>query len=454
MKRLVDKWRNVVYEQFYELTEDNVRDTLLLFDSLASQAGIDSLVDNVQLVVVCSSVFSFPKYTNKIDRQILHNTIPYPRNKERIDQVVKSSISDNSTPLTTSSGHNNSQPLVSSSSLGSITLLQSDTSYQEQYVFLLNCVLPYIASNSIYTSSMTIAIIARLSMYIAQDQILDLLVNLVNALEIFITVGEQCFLPVCIAVIAIENICCGAIDSGDSLHAGSVLSLRALLQALRTSVKVSSIMDIPKHINRPSVGDSVIDERLMGLIFCQRLLSTAVSRLIKSPQMGLLSRISDVNLLSTVASEIYSVLSLIQPSACSLEQSRSRFCDELSIANILQACRCSTILQLFLRVPNYLSATLGLITSLLLSSSSVCSARIANSCRGFLTLILLSDIFLSLGQVTDQDVQLVITALRANLTDEAKITLKSVVESGYQKYLGNCGIPLRSARPLNIVPLG
>lgn len=93
-------------------------------------------------------------------------------------------------------------------------------------------------------------------------------------------------------------------------------------------------------------------------------------------------------------------------------------------------------------------------TSLLLSSSSVRSARVANSCGGFLTLVLLSDIFLSLGQITDQDVQLVIASLRAELTDEAKATLKSVVESGYQTYLGNCGIPLRSARPLNIKAFG
>lgn len=458
MKRLVSQWRSVVYEQFYELTEQTAHDTLLLFDTLASQAGIDSLVDNVQVVVVCSSVLSFPKYTSKIDRQILHNTVPYPRNTARVDQTVKSSLSDSSMPLTASSGNSNAQQLINrssmGSSLGSITLLQSDTSYQEQYVLLLNCVLPYIASDSPYIISMAIAIIARLAMHVTQEQTLDVLTNLTNALEIFINIGENCLLPACIAVVAIENICCGVIEPGESLHAGSVLSLRALLQGLRALVKLSTLMDINKGAHRASSGRFVVDERLMRLIFCQRLLSSAISRLIKSPQMGSLPRISDVNLLSSIASELYSVFSLIQPQACTSEQSRPRFCDELSVTNVLQACRCDTILQLLLRVPSYLSATLGLTTSLLLSPPSVCSARVANSCRGFLTLVLLSDIFLSIGQVTDQDVQLVITALRANLTDEAKITLKSVVESGYQKYLGNCGIPLRSARPLNIRSFG
>lgn len=198
----------------------------------------------------------------------------------------------------------------------------------------------------------------------------------------------------------------------------------------------------------------IVDDRLTGLIFCQRLLSSAISRLIRSPQIGPLPRISDVNLLSAIASEIYSVFSLVQPLACGTDKKRQKFCDELAVTNIIQACRCNTIVQLFLRVPSYLSATLGLMTSLLLSSSSVRSARVANSCRGFLTLVLLSDIFLSLGQITDQDVQLVIASLRAELTDEAKATLKSVVESGYQTYLGNCGIPLRSARPLNIKAFG
>ncbi|KWX14465.1 hypothetical protein QR46_1510 [Giardia duodenalis assemblage B] len=456
MKKLVSQWRSTVYEQFYELTEQTVHDTLLLFDALASQAGIDSLVDNVQVVVACSSVLSFPKYTSKIDRQILHNTVPYPRSTARVDQTVKSGVSDSSVLLANSSG--NTQQLTNrsslGSSLGSITLLQSDASYQEQYVVLLNRVLPYMASSSVYIISMATAIIARLAMHITQEQVLDVLTNLANALEVFISVGEKCFLPACIAVIAIENLCCGAIEPGDGLHAGNVLSLRALLQALRGSVKLSALMDIDTSIHRTSSGDLVVDDRLTGLIFCQRLLSSATSRLIKSPQMEPLPRISDVNLLSAIASEIYSVFSLIQPLACSSEQSRQKFCDELSVTNVIQACRCTTIIHLFLRVPGYLSATLGLTTSLLLSPSSVCSARVANSCRGFLTLVLLSDIFLSLGQVTDQDVQLVVAALRAELTDEAKVTLKSIVESGYQKYLGNCGIPLRSARPLNIRSFG
>ncbi|KAE8302398.1 hypothetical protein GL50803_0011761 [Giardia duodenalis] len=456
MRALVNQWRSVVYEQLYELTEQTVHDTLLFFDTLASQAGIGNLVDNVQVVVVCSSTLSFPKYTTKIDRQILHNTVPYPRNTAQADQPIKPGMSDSSILLTASSGNTHQLTSRSSlgSSLGSITLLQSDTSYQEQYVSLLNCVLPYIASNSAYIISMAIAIVARLAMHVTQEQVLDVLTNLANALEIFISIGDNCLLPACIAVLAIENLCCGAIEPGDGLHAGSVLSLRALLQGLRASVKLSVLLDADNNGHQFFSENPIVDDRLTGLIFCQRLLSSAISRLIRSPQIGPLPRISDVNLLSAIASEIYSVFSLVQPLACGTDKKRQKFCDELAVTNIIQACRCNTIVQLFLRVPSYLSATLGLMTSLLLSSSSVRSARVANSCRGFLTLVLLSDIFLSLGQITDQDVQLVIASLRAELTDEAKATLKSVVESGYQTYLGNCGIPLRSARPLNIKAFG
>ncbi|TNJ29947.1 hypothetical protein GMRT_15898 [Giardia muris] len=381
----LDTWRQLVQESFFELAPNNVGTVMDTFNSLELELNDCSLVEHLSFIIGAAKAFSIPGCVEARSLRLWKRSDP------------------------------SHEDVLSPSAL----LFPDDL--QATHRELLNLITPYLASEFSGTAAFSVALITRLSPFLTQEQLLDVVINLVNANDIFLSLQTSALCAATVTVIALQNICTELIEQTTELHAGVVLALQALLRAFRTVAKLSGTVDDP-----------------CDCILFLRVVSAACSRLIRSPQLALLSHVDNTDILTGIAADLHGLFRLLSTGSS----------DELSLCHLVLACRETVMVQVLMRTPNYLSAFLSLFVSLLLSSRS--SNRLRGACRGFLTPFLLADMLLQTDPEEPIDQEAINTVIHALRTAEPQ-ALRGVVEVGYRNYLSNCGIPLRAARPLNII---
>jgi len=396
--QVFEEWRARAADEFFELTESNVAQIVSAFDLLMLRYSDQlDLLGSLKLVSVCSRQILVPQYADRF----------YSR-------------------------------LVSTASAGPAGSQSQDSDSRAYYAELVNSVLPYVASESVYSASLALGLLPRLALYLNDEQLLDLITNVATSLEVFSAVPNGA-LPSCSAGLCLYSLATECIPQADHLHAGAVIALRACVKAASSFPFITGRggFQAPNDKEDTTTATPLIHSvDLISTTFCQRLFCAIVSKMIRSTRLELLSRVDDVEIIVSIVADIYSLL-----------RKRKSY-DELALVLIIHAMYEPNMLQCLVRVPNYMGGFLSYCSSILFSRNRSCN--IANACRGFLTSCLLIDSFLTSTTVTEDEVATIIDVLKSDLSEEDNVlALKHVIETCYDNYLHNFHVPVRAIKPLN-----
>lgn len=441
MQRFVNTWFKLAAQDFYELREDNIGTILLTFDAMVADMAESEDLDiakEIQLVSLCCKGISIPKYSDRFYTRLLSNTIAQDSCASLLNVSMRPDTSEADSEVGNRLTVSSTQPHADSQQLA------------DEYVSLINSLLPYLASESVRVAALSLSFIPAIACNITQDQLLDTITNVTNALEVYTSLGDTALLPALSAAICLSSLVLDSIEANGTLHAGTLLAVKHLLSALKHSATLHV------YLVDDAQGSNGLKLTHFDIAFYQRLLGMILSRIMRSQQLTLLCKIEDVDLIVSIVSEVHSLLRCFVPfprsDAPISERYSARRLDELAVVTLLHMCRERNFLESLLRTPNYLSAFLSHVGSILIATDQR-STRIGNATRGFLTACLLTDTFLSRGEVQETDVEAVLSTLRMDLKGNKQNieSFKDVVSTCYDNYLSNFGIPLRAARPLRLV---